>query len=191
MYVRLCLVIGLFALGVIPTLSAAGKWKVYEDATLIKNDFNDGDSFHVMCGKYHYIFRLYYVDTPETSASYPDRVQAQADYFDITFKEALKIGDDATRFTDKLLSRKSFTVYTKKEDARGNSKRKRYFAMIKIGDDWLSTLLVENGLARVYGMRTDLPDNGKPIRKYSARLKARERTAKKEHKGAWKYSKKK
>ena len=180
-----CWVLLMFA----PLISDAAKWKVYENATLIENDFNDGDSFHVMCNKYHYIFRLYYVDTPETSASYPQRVQDQADYFGITVKQALKIGADATKFTDKLLSKKSFTVYTKKEDARGNSKRKRYFAMIKVGDDWLSTLLVEEGFARVYGKRIDLPEHGKPIRKYSARLRSTERKAKKEKKGAWKLAK--
>ncbi len=177
------------ALLVVPSLSEAAKWTVYENATLIKNDYNDGDSFHIMCNRYHYIFRLYYVDTPETSDSYPQRVQEQADYFGITVKQALKIGADATKFTDKLLSKKSFTVYTKKEDARGNSKRKRYFAMIKVGDDWLSTLLVEEGFARIYGKRIDLPEQGKPMRKYSARLKSTERKAKKEKKGAWKLAK--
>ena len=97
----------------VPSVLDAAKWKVYKNSTLIKNDFNDGDSFHIRCNRYHYIFRLYYVDTPETSASYPKRVQDQADYFGITVKQALKIGEDATKFADKLLSRKSFTVYTK------------------------------------------------------------------------------
>ena len=173
-----------------PLISNAAKWKVYKNATLIKHDYNDGDSFHVMCNRYHYIFRLYYVDTPETSDSYPKRVQEQADYFGITSGRALKIGEDAAKFSERLLSNKPFTVYTKKENARGNSKKKRYFAMIKIGDDWLSTLLVEEGLARVYGKRIDLPEDGKPERKYSARLKAKERMAKKTNKGAWKWSKK-
>ena len=173
-----------------PAISNAAKWKVYKNATLIKHDYNDGDSFHVRCNRYHYIFRLYYVDTPEVSDSYPKRVQEQADYFNITSKQALKIGEDAAKFSEKLLSKKIFTVYTKKEDARGNSKKKRYFAMIKIGDDWLSTLLVEEGLARIYGKRIDLPEDGKPERKYSARLKATERNAKKAKKGAWKRSKK-
>ena len=182
----ICLVI----LVMIPSISRAAKWKVYKNATLIKHNYNDGDSFHVKCNRYHYIFRLYYVDTPEMSDSYPKRVQAQADYFNITLKQALKIGQDATKFSCALLSKKPFTVYTKKEDARGNSKKKRYFAMIKIGDDWLSTLLVEEGLARIYGKRIDLPEDGKPERKYSARLKSKERVAKKAKKGAWKWSKK-
>ncbi len=184
--IKVLLVCSFILLVVTPLISVAAKWKVYEDARLIENDFNDGDSFHVMCNKHHYIFRLYYVDTPETSDSYPKRVQDQADYFGITHKQVLKIGDDATKFTHKLLSRKKFTVYTKKEDARGNSKRKRYFAMIKVGDDWLSTLLVEGGLARIYGYKVDLPENGKPIRKYHARLKSTERKAKKGNRGAWK-----
>lgn len=174
-----------------PSILLAAKWTVYEDARLIANDYNDGDSFHVMCNKHQYIFRLYYIDTPETSDSYLKRVQKQADYFGITVKQVLIIGKDAAIFTDKLLSKKIFTVYTKKEDARGNSKLRRYFAMIKVGDDWLSTLLVKEGLARIYGYPIDLPENGEFKWKYKSRLESLEKKAKKSGKGGWGYQKKK
>ena len=174
----------------VPAMSTAGKWRVYNNAELLHNDFNDGDSFHVMCNNRHYIFRLYFVDTPETSATYKIRVKKQADYFGITVKDVLKTGTIAARFTNRLLSGKKFTVYTKKEDARGNSRRKRYFAMVKIGDQWLSALLVDAGLARIYGMHTDLPEKGKSAGKYIARLKTKEKEAEKLHKGAWRYQQK-
>ena len=52
--------------------------------TLLTNQSNDGDSFHVRTpdGKEH-IFRLYFVDTPEAENSFPDRVAEQAQYFGI------------------------------------------------------------------------------------------------------------
>ena len=168
-----------------PVVSSAARWKVYKNATLIKHYYNDGDSFHVMCNKRHYIFRLYFVDAPETSNTYPLRVQEQADYFGVTVKQALAIGDRAAQFSTKVLSEKPFTLYTKKEDARGNSKKKRYFAMIKIGDVWLSSKLVDEGVVRIYGKRIKLPGERKPKQGYSARLRARERVAKKSHRGAW------
>lgn len=166
-------------------MSLAGEtWSVYENCRLLKNNFNDGDSFHVKCGSSHRIFRLYFVDAPETAANYPDRVKDQAAYFRIDDKAALKVGKAAARFTGKFLSRE-FTVYTKQEDARGNSEIERCFAMIRVGDTWLSEELVSRGLARVYGFNTDLPD-GFPARKYVADLKVLERAARRRKEGAWK-----
>jgi endonuclease YncB( thermonuclease family) len=165
---------------------AADKWSVFENAQLIDSDFNDGDSFHVRCGKTEYIFRLYFVDAPETSNEYPDRVSEQAQYFGMEPKAALKLGGAAARFTAGFLAR-GFTVYTRKEDARGNSERKRYFAMIKVGDRWLSDELVSRGLARIYGMATDLPD-GSPARKVRADLKVLERAAQRNEEGGWQRS---
>ena len=48
-------------------------------------------------------------------------------------------------------------MYTRKEDARGRGHR-RYYALVKARGKYLSLALVEAGLARVYGWRTDLPD---------------------------------
>ena len=49
----------------------AGDWTIYEHCRLITNPSNDGDSFHVRVGRNHYIFRLYFVDAPETDTSFP------------------------------------------------------------------------------------------------------------------------
>jgi endonuclease YncB( thermonuclease family) len=49
-------------------------------------------------------------------------------------------------------------------------------------------LLVENGLARIYGTRTTLYD-GRDSRKYLARLAELEAQAKVEKKGAWRFVK--
>ncbi|MEM7395334.1 MAG: hypothetical protein AAF492_23630, partial [Verrucomicrobiota bacterium] len=112
---------------------AANKWEVWERCTLYEDEYaNDGDSFKVRKenATYVYVLRLYFVDAPETEDSFPERVKEQADYWGITEKQALKLGKEASKFTKKFLS-KPFTVYTRKEDARGRGKKNRYYCMIE------------------------------------------------------------
>lgn len=50
-------------------------WQKLEGCQLIQNEWNDGDSFHVRTAEgTEFIFRLYFVDTPETDSRFPDRV---------------------------------------------------------------------------------------------------------------------
>ncbi|MDP6490663.1 MAG: thermonuclease family protein [Kiritimatiellia bacterium] len=180
---RVCLM-AMAAVMMVPTCgSAAGQWYRYDDCTLITQHFNDGDSFHVRCGRRHYIFRLYFVDTPETELSFPDRVEEQAKYWGLTPKQTIRLGQDATAFTTNYLS-KPFTVHTRRVDARGRSDRTRYFGMIETEEGFLSIALVRNGLARVYGLPITLPD-GKPASKHWSRLSVAQKAAKREKLGGW------
>ena len=52
----------------------------------------------------------------------------------------------------------------------------------------MNELLGENGLARIYGTRTTLPD-GRDSRKYLARLAELEAEAKAAKRGAWRFVK--
>jgi len=165
------------------TAEAGKKWTVYENCRLVEHPGNDGDSFHVMANRKHYIFRLYFVDAPETDDSLKERLQEQADYWETDAATALRIGKEATEFTRDFLKYR-FTVYTKRRDAKGRSSRPRYFAMVQVGDKYLSHALVRNGLARVYGKRDKLPD-GASSRKHAANLKAAERMAKRDKLGVW------
>ncbi len=165
-----------------PALSLA-RWYHYENCRLIEQDFNDGDSVHVRCGRRHYIFRLYFVDAPETDLSFPDRVDDQAEYWGLTPGQAVRLGQSATEFTEAFLS-EPFTVHTQRIDARGRSDRTRYFGMIETETGFLSEALVRNGLARLYGMSTDLP-NGKPASRHWGALRSAERAARREKLGGW------
>jgi hypothetical protein len=56
-----------FFLGLaIVDLSARAPWMTLKDCRYIKNPSDDGDSFHVRMGRKETIFRLYFVDAPET-----------------------------------------------------------------------------------------------------------------------------
>ena len=74
-------------------------WVVLENCRLITNPANDGDSFHVSAGEKEYLFRLYFVDAPETDEMTPRRVSIeQAKYFGITVPQAIEVGRDGERF---------------------------------------------------------------------------------------------
>jgi endonuclease YncB( thermonuclease family) len=157
-------------------------WKVYKNCSLVENGYNDGDSFCVKTSRRTYVFRLYFVDAPELDLLVPERVREQAAYWDTDVETVLRLAREARRFTEDFL-KDGFTVYTRKEDARGRGHR-RYYALIRAGEAYLSTALVRAGLARVYGWSTDLPD-GLPARKYEADLRTAERRAKREKRGGW------
>jgi len=156
-------------------------WDMLTDCKLLRSNANDGDSFHVMANGKEYIFRLYYVDAAETSLSFPERVADQAKYFGLDEKDTLRLGEEASKFTERVLCKGSFTVVTKWEDARGNSRLPREYAFIVTDQGDLDELLIAEGLVRLYGMRIDGPFGSK---KYSE-LKDLERDAKREKAGAW------
>jgi endonuclease YncB( thermonuclease family) len=161
----------------------AGKWYVYEDCSLEDNPYNDGDSFHVRAGRSEYVFRLYFADAPETDPTLEDRIGEQAEYWGVDAATVLVFGKRAKRFTAEFL-RKGFTVYTRKEDAGGRDAMKRSFAVVTAAGGDLAEALVAAGLARAFGAHVDLPD-GTGERKFYARLKALERTARRERLGVW------
>ena len=158
-------------------------WVTYKDCRYLPNAANDGDSFHVRAAGKEYIFRLYFVDAPETDMRIPDRVAEQAKYFHATIRDALQIGLEAERFTRKKLSR-PFTIRTRKQDARGRSRRPRYFAFVQTDTGDLGEQLIANGLARAYGAASGLPGMSTPESEWR-KLKQLEGKAKKQKIGGW------
>jgi endonuclease YncB( thermonuclease family) len=158
-------------------------WITYKDCRYLPNAANDGDSFHVRAAGKEYIFRLYFVDAPETDMSVPGRVAGQARYFHATIQDTLQVGLEAGRFTRKKLSR-PFTIRTRKQDARGRSRRPRYFAFVQTNTGDLGEQLVANGLARAYGAASSAPGMSTPEGEWR-KLKQLEREAKKQKIGGW------
>ncbi|MGC1481106.1 MAG: helix-hairpin-helix domain-containing protein [Chthoniobacterales bacterium] len=140
----------------------ADEWEVLEDCRLVRGAYADGDSFHVSHRGKDYIFRFYFVDTPETDRQIPSRVREQAEHFGVDEDAVLEFGDVAAEFTAAALRGRSFTVHTQWEDARGASRQPRYYAHIVFdrgGEEInLANELVANGLARSYGMRGAPPE---------------------------------
>ena len=153
----------------------ADEWVTLKNCRLLENESNDGDSFHVKADGEEYLFRLYFVDTPESEidSAVADRVAVQAEHFGLTQEESLRGGEKAKKFTEKVLA-KPFSVVTRWQKALGRSKLQRYYAVVLVeGDDDLAELLVKAGFARAFGQVVDAP-KGKAMADY-ARM---EKTAK-------------
>ncbi|MBP7828604.1 MAG: thermonuclease family protein [Kiritimatiellae bacterium] len=167
-----------------PGAGAAKKWRVMEECTLIDNPANDGDSFHVRWKNRHYIFRLYFVDTPESEWSLPERIKEQAAYFGIDEAATVQLGRDAKKFTEKFLA-DGFSIQTMREDARGRSDRDRFYGVVKnkAGED-LAEALIANGLARIHGVDKDVPEEVRSST-FNRRLKGLELQAKNQKLGGW------
>src|SRR5205809_288337 len=71
---------------------AHSPWITLQGGHYLTKRPNDGDSFHVSIEGHEYIFRLYFVDAPEISAEFRDRVEEQAKYFGVPVDEVLKVG---------------------------------------------------------------------------------------------------
>jgi len=169
------------------SLAVASEWVTLEGCRLVRSSINDGDSFKVRHQGKDYVFRIFFVDAPETDTHYPDRVKAQANYFSITFDEALQVGEEGTIFARNFLSG-SFTVHTDWSDGWGGMKR--YRAIIEKDGKDLSLALVENGLARVSGFIPDSPWPGwnRSVREFRRQLAKAEKTAQRNRVGAWRLS---
>ena len=158
-------------------------WVVLKDCRLLRNQSADADSFHVKAAGKEYIFRLYFVDAPETDMSFADRVREQAQYFGLTPDQTITLGEYAKRFTTEKLAQ-PFTVRTCMQDAMGRSKMPRYYAFVETKEGDLAELLVTNGLARLHGAVAQPVGLRSPERQWD-KLKRLEREAKQQKVGAW------
>lgn len=132
-------------------------WRILRDARLMEERYFDGDSFHLKPAQGREgIFRLYFVDCPETDRSLKDRIAAQGKAFKIPVSRIPAMGRRAAEFTREFL-RDGCTVHTKMEVAEGNSRMTRHYALIEVRGRWLHEALLEAGLARAYGVAADLP----------------------------------
>jgi DNA uptake protein ComE-like DNA-binding protein len=162
---------------------ARDPWVTLTDCRYLPNDSNDGDSFHVRCGRKTYLFRLYFVDAPETNSEFADRVNEQAQYFGMTLPQLLQVGEAAKNFVQQKLSH-PFTVRTCRQDALGRSKMERFYAFVEVDRHDLGEELVANGLARLHGTESH-PAGLTTAEMEWGKLEQLERTARTQKVGAW------
>lgn len=166
------------------SVTAEARWEELKGCRLLANSVVDGDSFHVLHEGREYIFRLYFVDAPETDAALRDRVVDQAAYFGIAVNDVPPAGGLAAAFTRALLQATSFTVHTRWQNAMGRSSLARYYAIVFVDGKNLAEELVANGLARIYGLRANWPDGPRSVT-FINQLKNRELTAREKQLGVW------
>jgi len=131
-------------------------WTRFEDCRHIVSEYFDGDSFMAETADgERIVFRLYFVDAPETDDRYPKRNAEQAKVFGV--KDVRPLGEKARGFTRKFL-RKGFTATTRHQRAAGMSGLPRSYAFVEVDGELLSEALLRAGLGRPYGRDTALPD---------------------------------
>ena len=163
-----------------------GKWVTLKGCRLQSNEFNDGDSFHVLHDGREFIFRLYFVDAPETDGSVPERTREQCRYFGVSAEQLRTSGKEAKALTTELL-KKPFTVTTRSQDALGRSKLPRYYANVTVGGEDLAETLVSRGLARAKGTLANVPV-GSSAKERMKHLRNLEVEAKAKQRGIWAHS---
>jgi endonuclease YncB( thermonuclease family) len=175
--------------GELPTITDA-RFVSLSGAALASSGGNDGDSFKARLpdGREE-TFRLYFVDTPETSDRYPDRIRYQSEYFDdISPAQTIAVGTEAKKFTLDLLNSHPFVILTRWESVMESY---RYHAFVLVETEpgrmeYLSEVLIRKGLARIYTMPADLPD-GTPKEQFKSHLKSLESQARSDRSGAWRF----
>jgi len=165
-------------------LGPATQWEVLEGCQLRTNATVDGDSFHVRHKDREYVFRLYFVDAPETDLSQRERVEDQAAYFGLATNEIVRAGRLAAKFTRERLVGREFTVITRWQNAMGRGSLARFYGIVLVGGQNLAEELVTNGLARIYGLRANWPD-GPRSATFINHLKNRELSAREQKRGVW------
>ena len=159
------------------------KWEVLEGCRLIQTEARDGDSFHVVHGNREYIFRLYFVDAPEISGGFRDRISDQAAYFGVAMDAIPELGRAAAGFSAERL-KDGCTAVTRWQNARGQSALARYYAIVLVGGKNLAAELVANGHARIHGLRANWPDGSRAAH-FVNELKHLELAARADQRGAW------
>ncbi len=160
----------------------AAEWEHLENCELVPSFLNDGDSFLIQHGDQESVFRLYFVDCPEVSEIFPERVAEQADYYGVSKKRAVELGEYSADFAADFLKGK-FSVHTQWKDAFGQAKR--YAAIVVKDGKTLSEALTENGLVRIHGFSIDGKWNGRDSDSIKSRLRLAEKRAKRDKLGGW------
>lgn len=158
-------------------------WVTLTNCQYVPGEFNDGDSFRVRSGTNEYIFRLYFVDAPETNLRYAERTREQSEYFGVTLDETMKAGVKAKEVVQEFL-KTPFVVRTRWSTGGGRSKEPRYYSLVEVGGTNLAEFLVGQGLARNKGAVAN-PPSGMKSKVYIEKLQALEDEAKRKGLGVW------
>ncbi len=167
----------------------------FNGCELVSASWADGDSFPVRLPDGREITaRLYGADCIEAhvnNESDARRLRAQRRYFGIGGGEApasialaRDLGRQASRRTAELLA-KPFTLHTVFSDARGSGASRRVYVFITTSDNRdLGSVLVEEGLARAFGVARGTPQ-GLTGNDYREQLRDLELVAAASRQGIW------
>ena len=159
------------------------RWHTLSGCRYVAAEGNDGDNFLVQCDRQKFHVRLYFVDAPETDATFPERVRQQYEYFGVTLDELTRAGAKARDYVRGVLGPRVFVVHTRYTFAQGRSKNPRYYGLVEFDGTYLHQALLAEGLARNKGARIALA--GQNARQHAQALQSLEDRARLERRGVW------
>lgn len=159
------------------------KWEMLTACQYVTDKNNDGDSFRIRCGEQEFVLRLYFVDAPETHMRDMERLREQSEHFGVGIEQTQKSGLRAGEAVREAL-KGTFNVWTRRAAAGGRGKDPRYYGLVEVDGKNLTEFLVGNGLARIKGIKPNLP-TGEKAKAYVERLNALEAEARKQRLGVW------
>lgn len=188
-----------FCLGfALPSFGA--ELQTFREVTFLPTEWADGDSFRVRFPDgTEQTVRLYGADCIEWhigDESDARRLRAQRRYFGISdygggYESSIELAranaSEAYDFVGAVLA-EPFTVHTSFADGRGDGRYSRVYAFVETADGRdLATLLVEQGLARAFGVYRSTTD-GLSRSDYMDQLKDAELVAARRGRGIWNFT---
>ena len=168
-----------------PAPEPNGHFVRLQNARLVEDPGNDGDSFKIAHEAGEHVLRLYFVDCPEKRqyALVNSRLKDQAGYFGgLSIPQTVHVGLEAKAFTEELLHEQRFTIQTRWERVYDST---RSYALVFFEDgEELSEKLVKAGLCRIHTKGTLMPDGRREF-DFEGHLRALEREARAAQRGAW------
>ena len=163
-------------------------FEVLDKVSLVDSRGNEADTLRINTGTREEIFVLYFVDALEASWNHPQRINDQARWFgNVTDKAIVDGGVEALNYVRNLLTTRPFTVLTRWERIPNST---RYYALIMVEHQpgqwvYLADLLMNQGYARIHGLRTALPNDSRDEITYLLELKTLGQQARTAKAGIW------
>ncbi|NJK93059.1 MAG: hypothetical protein HC904_15310 [Blastochloris sp.] len=137
--------------------AAPPDWQILEPCWFREDLPYDADSFYLQLPDETVVhFRLYEVDAPETGHRLPDRVQAQARFFNLTPQQTIALGNEAKEFVAFCLRDQPLTIRTVWRRILSPDRSPRYAAHVETNWGDLGEILLELGFARPHGYKSPL-----------------------------------
>lgn len=157
-----------FAVGILGACSAAAsEWQTLEDCRLVVDQTESADTPCVEHQGKKFRIRFYFVDSPESTISNPERVADQAAYFQTSEARVLEAGLGAMDLVKELLS-DGFVTVTRFAKVSGSGDLPCYYGFVFVdgltkGEQAdVNAILVSEGLARTKGLRVHAPSFSTP-----------------------------
>ncbi len=171
-----------------PAHTPTQHFEQFPSAKLITATTNEADTLRVNIGTEEQLFTLYFADALECNFSSTQRVHEQSIFFGKATPEAIiETGRQALQTVTAALSAKPFRLLTRWERTPGTA---GYLALILVQNEsgqwtYLADQLIRQGLARVSGITTPIPDEHRPLEDYLIQLRDHAKFAREHRLGIW------